>query len=73
VSEMLREYFHTDWAAMTHADWFGLVVVIALTMLMVGLYFWVLSPSNKERFEQYRNFVNQDDEMNGRIGHGQAK
>ena len=73
MSEMLREYFHTDWAAMTRADWFGLVVVVVLTMLMAGLYLWVLNPGNKERFEQYRNFVNQDDEMNGGIGHGQAK
>ncbi|MBI5918220.1 MAG: cbb3-type cytochrome c oxidase subunit 3 [Nitrosomonadales bacterium] len=70
---MLSEFFHTDWSAMTHADWFGLVTVTLLTVLMAGLYVWVFKPGNKERFERYRNFVNQDDEMNREIGHGQAK
>jgi cytochrome c oxidase cbb3-type subunit 4 len=73
VSESLQKYFHTDWSAMTRADWFGLVTVAVLTLLMVGLYVWVLKPGNKDKFERYSNFVNQDDEMNGEIGHGHAK
>ncbi|MBI3901882.1 MAG: cbb3-type cytochrome c oxidase subunit 3 [Nitrosomonadales bacterium] len=70
---MLKEYFHTDWSAMTRADWFGLMTVTLLAALMVGLYVWIFRPGNKDRFERYRNFVNQDDEMNGGGGHGQAK
>lgn len=73
MSESLLKYLHTDWSAMTRADWFGLVSVTLLTLLMVGLYIWVFTPGNKAEFERYSNFVNQDDEMNGEIGHGHAK
>ena len=58
---------------MTRADWAGLIIVLLLTVLMVGLYVWVFKPRNRDRFEQYRNFVNQDDEINGEgEHHGQA-
>ncbi|MDX8405408.1 MAG: cbb3-type cytochrome c oxidase subunit 3 [Mariprofundus sp.] len=70
----LREYFTTDWEAMTRADWSGLIIVLVLTALMVGLYAWVFKPSNRERFEQYRDFVNDDNEDEQReVGHGQTK
>ncbi|MDX8397645.1 MAG: CcoQ/FixQ family Cbb3-type cytochrome c oxidase assembly chaperone [Mariprofundaceae bacterium] len=67
-------YFSTDWSAMTHADWSGLVIVSVLTVLMAGLYFWVFNPKNRDQFEQHRDFVNEKHESTHReVGHGQAK
>ena len=72
----LIEFFSTDWDAMTHADWTGMVIVLVLTALMIGLYSWVFKPSNRDNFEQYRDFVihNDDNEdMKRETGHGQTK
>lgn len=70
----LYEFFRTDWDAMTRADWSGLVIVLVLTVLMAGLYFWVFNPKNRDQFEQYRDFVNSDDEdMKREVEHGQTK
>jgi cytochrome c oxidase cbb3-type subunit 4 len=73
VSEMIKDYFQTDWAALTRADWAGLVIVTLLTLVMIGLYVWVFKPGNKNKFEQYRDFVNRDDGTSGEAGHGQAQ
>jgi len=73
VSEILKSYFQTDWESMTNADWAGLVIVLVLTAIMVALYIWVFKPGNREKFEQYRDFVNKDDETSGGAGHGQAQ
>lgn len=62
--ESVREYFHTDWAAMTGTDWFGLVAVVTLAILMVILYVWVLNPRNRQKLESHRDFVLKD-ELNG--------
>jgi len=70
---MIKDYFQTDWAALTRADWAGLVIVMLLTLVMIGLYVWIFKPGNKNKFEQYRDFVNKDDEMSGEAGHGQAQ
>ena len=75
----LSEFFSTDWEAMTHADWTGLIIVLVLTALMIGLYVWVFKPANRDRFEQYRDFVNDDlmdnnsEEMKREVGHGQTR
>lgn len=71
----LREYFMTDWEAMTRADWVGLVIVLVLSVLMFALYVWVFRPGNRDRFEQYRDFVNDnhDEDMKREVGHGQTK
>jgi len=73
VIEMLRDFFQTDWEAMTHSDWAGLVIVSVLSAVMIALYVWIFKPSNKDGFEQYRDFVNKDDEISGGDGHGQAQ
>ena len=70
---MIKGYFQTDWSALTRADWAGLVIVLLLTMVMIGLYVWVFKPGNRNKFEQYRDFVNKDDEKSGEAGHGQAQ
>ncbi len=69
----LREFFHTDWDAMTPTDWSGLLIVLVLTALMTALYIWVLRPRNRDRFERYRDFVNHEDDPEGGLGHGQRK
>ncbi|PIW48272.1 MAG: CcoQ/FixQ family Cbb3-type cytochrome c oxidase assembly chaperone [Zetaproteobacteria bacterium CG12_big_fil_rev_8_21_14_0_65_54_13] len=69
----LSEYLHTDWEAMTRADWTGLIIVLVLTALMVVLYTWIFRPSNREKFEQYRDFVNDDEDVKREVGHGQTK
>lgn len=73
MSEMIKNYFQTDWSALTRADWAGLVIVLLLTLVMIGLYVWVFKPGNRNKFEQYRDFVNKDDGTSGEAGHGQAQ
>jgi len=74
----IYEFFATDWEAMTHADWTGLIIVLALTALMIALYAWIFKPANRDHFEQYRDFVNDDfmdnsEDMKREVGHGQTK
>ncbi|MDX8413931.1 MAG: CcoQ/FixQ family Cbb3-type cytochrome c oxidase assembly chaperone [Mariprofundales bacterium] len=70
----IQAFFASDWEAMTRADWTGLVIVLALTVLMVGLYTWVFRPANRDHFEQYRDFVNDNDEdWKREVEHGQTK
>lgn len=57
----LLEYFETDWAAMTFNDWIGLFITVVIFLLMIGLYFQVLRPSNKEDLEA-RKHIPLDDE-----------
>lgn len=59
-----QEYFHTDWDSMTGTDWFGLVFTVVIFLLMVGLYFWVLNPKNKDEIESHRTMPLEDDETN---------
>lgn len=51
----LREYFHTDWAAMSLHDWIGMILTIGAFFLMVWLYTWVFNPKNKDELESQRN------------------
>lgn len=50
----IKDYFHTDWAAMTSHDWVGLTMTIVVFLLMIGLYVYALKPSNKEKLEAQR-------------------
>nr|VFK40124.1 MAG: cytochrome c oxidase cbb3-type subunit 4 [Candidatus Kentron sp. SD]VFK45437.1 MAG: cytochrome c oxidase cbb3-type subunit 4 [Candidatus Kentron sp. SD]VFK79803.1 MAG: cytochrome c oxidase cbb3-type subunit 4 [Candidatus Kentron sp. SD] len=51
----LREYFHTDWGAMTASDWIGTIITVVVFLLMVGLYVYVLRPKNREKLEIHRH------------------
>ncbi|HDK37734.1 MAG TPA: cbb3-type cytochrome c oxidase subunit 3 [Thiolapillus brandeum] len=51
----LREYFHTNWAAMTLHDWIGLIMTVGAFLAMVWIYTYVFNPKNKERLESQRN------------------
>jgi len=57
----LKEYFHTDWEAMTATDWVGMIITVVVFLLMVGLYVYVLRPKNREKFES-KKYLPLDDE-----------
>lgn len=56
-----KGFFYTDWAALTLNDWIGIVVTVAIFFLMIGAYFYVFHPRNKERLEAQRH-IPMDDE-----------
>jgi len=57
----LREYFHTNWAAMTLHDWIGLILTVGTFLAMVWVYTYVFNPKNKERLESQRNIPFDDE------------
>lgn len=59
--ENIKEYFHTDWAAMTLHDWLGLGITIVVFFVMIALYIYIFHPSNKEKLEAHRHIPLDDD------------
>lgn len=59
----LKEYFHTDWEAMTTNDWVGLIITVVAFILMIIVYFYALRPKNREKLEKNR-FIPMDDDAN---------
>jgi len=59
----LKDYFHTDWAAMSLHDWLGLGITLVVFFVMIGLYVYVFHPSNKERLEAHRHIPLDDDDF----------
>ena len=57
----LKEYFHTDWEAMTTNDWVGLIMTVVAFILMVIVYFYALRPKNRDKLEKNR-FIPLDDD-----------
>lgn len=57
----IKDYFHTDWGAMTQHDWIGLLMTIVVFIIMVVLYTYVFHPSNRERLESYRHIPFDDE------------
>ena len=51
----LKDFFYTDWAAMTTNDWVGTILTLVIFLLMVGLYIYVLHPKNRERLESQKH------------------
>jgi cytochrome c oxidase cbb3-type subunit 4 len=50
----LKDYFHTEWSAMTLHDWLGMGVTVVVFLVMVGLYAYIFHPANKQRLESQR-------------------
>lgn len=73
MMESVADYFHTDWAAMTGTDWFGLLAVVTLALLMLYVYIWVFNPKNKGSLEKHRDFVLNDDPKVGEDKHVRTK
>ena len=69
----LKEYFHTDWAAMTTNDWIGMIVTVVVFFLMIGLYVYVLRPKNREQFESNRFTPLDQDNIESGEKHGGTK
>lgn len=59
----IKEYFHTDWAAMTFHDWIGLVITVVVFVLMFAVYLYVFNPANKEKLESRRFIPLEEDSM----------
>lgn len=57
----LKDYFHTDWGAMTTNDWIGTILTVVIFLLMVGLYVYVLRPKNRDKLESKR-FIPMDED-----------
>jgi len=57
----IEDYFRTDWAAMTHNDWIGLIMTVAIFIVMIAIYVYALHPSNREKLEAQR-FIPLDDD-----------
>ncbi|MCH9645062.1 MAG: cbb3-type cytochrome c oxidase subunit 3 [Proteobacteria bacterium] len=47
---------------MTLVDKIGAVTAVVIFVLLAGAYFYSFRPKNKQKFEDLRNFVNDDDE-----------
>jgi len=60
--DRLKEYFQTDWAAMTLSDWIGTIVTVGIFFLMIWAYVFVLNPKNKEKLESQRHLPFDDDD-----------
>jgi cytochrome c oxidase cbb3-type subunit 4 len=62
----LKEYFHTDWGAMTASDWAGTIITVVIFVLMIVAYFQVFRPKNREKLESKR-FIpfEEDSEVSG--------
>ncbi len=58
----LKEYFHTDWGAMTAIDWYRMILTVVIFFLMVGLYVYVLRPKNRDRLEAHRHIPMMEDD-----------
>ena len=61
--DSVKEYFQTDWAAMTLHDWIGLGITIVVFFVMIALYVYVFHPSNKEKLESHRHIPLDDDDF----------
>lgn len=57
----LAGHFGTDWSGMTVSDWIGLTVTVVVFVLMIVLYVYVLKPGSRERLEEHRNIIMNED------------
>lgn len=73
MTEIIADYFRTDWAAMTATDWAGLAILLFITILMIGLYIFVFSKGNRDKLEQYRDFAIKEGEHKQEVGNGRKK
>lgn len=61
MPERIKDYFHTDWTAMSFHDWLGLGITIVVFFVMIALYVYIFHPSNKEKLEAHRQIPLDDD------------
>jgi len=61
-TEQAQGYFYTDWSAMTSQDWAGLIITVVTLVLMVIAYFYVFRPKNRNKLEEQKFMLFDDDE-----------
>lgn len=63
----LGDYFQTDWQAMTTNDWIGTILTVVIFLLMIGAYFFVFRPKNRDKLEAMKHipFEEEDSEYSG--------
>jgi len=66
----LEAYFHTDWAAMTATDWFGMSVTVIIFLAMIWLFYWVFNPKNKQKLEAHKTMPLEEDSSDPEKWHG---
>ncbi|GEM_PF-296876 len=64
IEENAQGYFHTDWSAMTSHDWAGLLITVVTFVLMVIAYFYVFRPKNKDKLEQQKYMLMDEETTN---------
>ena len=66
----LKDYFYTDWGAMTPSDWIGTILTVVVSLLMVVAYFHVFRPKNRGKLESKRFIPFKEDKEDGGERHG---
>ena len=59
----MLDYFHTDWEAMTPADWVGTILTVVVFVLMVVAYFQVFRPKNRDSLESRKHIPFEEDHV----------
>lgn len=59
----LKEYFSTDWAAMTATDWVGTVLTVVIFVLMVVAYVYAYRPKNKDKLEKRKYLLDDGEQL----------
>ena len=62
MTDQSQGYFYTDWSAMTSQDWAGMLITVVTLFLMVIAYFYVFRPKNKNKLEEQKFMLFDDDE-----------
>jgi cytochrome c oxidase cbb3-type subunit 4 len=68
----LSDYFRTDWQAMTANDWIGTILTVVIFLLMIGAYFLVFRPKNRDKLEAMKHIPFEEDHETSGDPHGRA-
>ena len=66
----LKEYFSTDWAAMTAHDWVGTILTVVVFILMIVVYVYALRPKNREKLEKQKHIPLDDESVDSGENNG---
>jgi cytochrome c oxidase cbb3-type subunit IV len=66
----IGDYLQTDWQAMTTNDWIGTILTVVIFLLMVGAYFYVFRPKNRDKLEAMKHIPFDEDNENSGDPHG---
>nr|WP_207162343.1 cbb3-type cytochrome c oxidase subunit 3 [Thiocapsa imhoffii] len=55
---------------MTTNDWIGTILTVVIFLLMVGAYFYVFRPKNREKLEAMKHIPFEEDKEHNGDSHG---